>query len=466
MASFIEFIEKFNQSIINLKNNDNLKGFLNEISSLNMSFDYDFDEVLKQLKEYKNVLDKITSIIYKPHIKVSTNPIILRSETAPSLSPNSFKETVKDSKLWKLKSNNEYSPEYVHSYENIDIIDNYENQFIATLIYMIDEQFKVLKDSLSFINDCLEEHFNLKETTFNEFGIYEQYELYKYPYTSFLYQKNETAQEVKDELNKLSRKIKAIKGSKFYLINSKRLLLNRLILPTNVLIHDSLYNYCFKFYNNNFKNEGVDSNLLSSFYINYVTISFIKYLSNEKNKVSFSNVKLTLNEHSILNFDLVKFKRKFLTFNIYKDQNIENLIHLDVDVQGKKVSAKYLIFIEQSLNEENFNLINSLDIVKESDGAIFITMNNKIKKYQGVINYSPFNKIEIEKIFDNLFKSFSLIYKVSSLSSFIKRCPICGEETIFNKGEAYECLSCGAKYSIFKVEDEDVIWIKSLRRKG
>ena len=51
----------------------------------------------------KEVLDKITSIVFRPHIKSSTEEIIQRSELSSSLSVQSFNDTIKDTKLWKNK---------------------------------------------------------------------------------------------------------------------------------------------------------------------------------------------------------------------------------------------------------------------------------------------------------------------------------------------------------------------------
>ena len=39
-------------------------------------FNFEYEEVTLRVKELKSVINKITSIIFKPHIKVTTNEII------------------------------------------------------------------------------------------------------------------------------------------------------------------------------------------------------------------------------------------------------------------------------------------------------------------------------------------------------------------------------------------------------
>ncbi|MCI7268374.1 MAG: hypothetical protein MR501_04375, partial [Mollicutes bacterium] len=84
------------------------------LDKFKLNVKYNYDETIKRCVELKNVLNKITSIVFKPHIKASTNEVILRSEFASSLSNQSFNDTLKDSKLWKNK-NGVMTPEYVHS---------------------------------------------------------------------------------------------------------------------------------------------------------------------------------------------------------------------------------------------------------------------------------------------------------------------------------------------------------------
>ena len=88
--------------------NQTLAKVLNKESTLLSIFDafktkefnliekYDYLETERKLEEFKGVLDKITSIIYSPHIKVSESEIILRSELSGHLSRESFFDTTKD----------------------------------------------------------------------------------------------------------------------------------------------------------------------------------------------------------------------------------------------------------------------------------------------------------------------------------------------------------------------------------
>ena len=48
----------------------------------------------------------------------------------------------------------------------------------------------------------------------------------------------------------------------------------------------------------------------------------------------------------------------------------------------------------------------------------------------------------------------------------VKRsCPVCGKEGVDSNEECFTCLNCGSTYTLEKVLDKEMIWIKSLRRK-
>ena len=170
----VEITNKLKRLVNKDKSFTNLYDALfNEKINLYKRFDYE-DSYNRGLK-IKEVLDKITSIVYRPHIKQESREIILRSELSPSLSTESFLKTMKDVKNWKYKGK-DISPEYVHSLESYDSLIIYENTFIALLVNEISAEIKDILSSLAPITLSIEEEFEVTGLTYGEFSLVNQFE--------------------------------------------------------------------------------------------------------------------------------------------------------------------------------------------------------------------------------------------------------------------------------------------------
>lgn len=466
--------------------NQTLAKVLNKESTLLSIFDafktkefnliekYDYLETERKLEEFKGVLDKITSIIYSPHIKVSESEIILRSELSGHLSRESFFDTTKDTKLWK-KKNNELTPEYVHTKENIDSIDCYENQFICLLINEINEEFNIIRDSLSFVNDSLEEHFEEKGITFNEYGIFNSLKEYAYPYRGIFIEPNASIDKIFHLINRLSRKLKNIMSTEFYKVCSKTTISYN-VLPTNVLLHDGLYNYCYRYFKTNYLFKKDDNFTLETLFFNYFLLNMFNYMY-EKG-IGKGNKKITdyyhLDENGKLKIPYISFKKDLFAFKI-SDGSYKNGIEIEVKFVDKsgnlhtkveeKQIAKYYLLTTYSLNEDNYKKLNPilLDLSKKYDNVIIITMNNEIHLYNNVLTLSLFKDNHIT-LFKNLFASLTMLF-VSSKDQYKYKCPVCGAKSVYEVMNHYECEECNSKYSFINASGSDLLWIKSLRRK-
>ena len=151
-------------------------------------FNFEYEEVTLRVKELKSVINKITSIIFKPHIKVTTNEIITRSELSGPLSNESFYETMKDSRLWKNK-NGKMTPEHVHSLENIDTLDTYENRFISYLVTLIEQEIKDLLINVTPLVDSIEEIFEQSGISYGKTSILNSLNKVEEKYVYLLYNK-------------------------------------------------------------------------------------------------------------------------------------------------------------------------------------------------------------------------------------------------------------------------------------
>ena len=115
MNRVTSYFVKFNAKLNRIVSKNNFFGDVyNALKTNKIKFNdkYDFEETKNKLEEFSKVLDKIISIIYAPHIEVSTSDIVVRSEQAGRLTRDSFFDTTRDTKLWKRK-NHELTPEYL-----------------------------------------------------------------------------------------------------------------------------------------------------------------------------------------------------------------------------------------------------------------------------------------------------------------------------------------------------------------
>ena len=77
---------------------------------------------------------------------------------------------MKDSRLWKNK-NGKMTPEHVHSLENIDTLDTYENRFISYLVTLIEQEIKDLLINVTPLVDSIEEIFEQSGISYGKTSI-------------------------------------------------------------------------------------------------------------------------------------------------------------------------------------------------------------------------------------------------------------------------------------------------------
>ena len=438
---------------------------------------YDYEETMNELNIYKDVINKIISIIYKPHIKSIKEETLIRSEVSSSLSTSSFLNTLKDIKLWKNKDN-KLTPEYVYNEINIDTIDTYENRFISLLIDYLDINIIEISLSITPLIESIEDIYEISGFNFGRNSIINDL-VNNYDYTiNDLFIKEEGNKNKVYKLTKsLIKKVKHLKGSNFYKVTSKKLN-NKNILPTNILLHDPLYNYCYKFYKESYLDLiKLDSyKELDIYYYNYVLVSFInKLVKLNIGKTSINKKEvLYFDDNNRLSFNKLSFKKKLFSFIITMNKDnlsfnietrlINKAIRSDTKVNNTYKSNSYILtsFYLNNINNEEINniLINNKD--KYINEYIF-TMNNLIGEYKNVINLSYYKKDNELKI-NNFINSLMLLFDCD-LELIKDRCPICKESNISYDGFNYRCNNCKATYSINNIiNNKEVMWLKSGRR--
>ena len=472
------YLEKFNKKIeMFIDKHSSFSDLYNYLSldKIKLVTKYDYNEALSSANTLKEVINKILSIIHKPHISSITNEVILRSELSSSISTESFIKTSKDVKLWKRKNVNSkrsLTPEYVYSVENIDTIDIYENRFISLLIDEINKEIKELVLNLSPLIESLEDHYETNVLSFGKTSIMNDLENKGYPINGlFLKAKANKALAYK-EIRKLEKKIKLIKDSEFYKITSKTKI-NKNILATNILLHDPLYNYCYKFYKEHYLSKEEINSSLNIYYYNYILINFFNHLTKLNiAKTSLSNkAKLYFDESHRLRFSDLSAKKDIFAFRFIEDPNelgfkieiklINKAIRTDTKVNKTNFNSTYLLI---SYKETDTSLIHSKEVLSKVDtnSKYLITQYALNGDYKDTILLSIYRD-DNPLIIKNFLRSLVLLFD-TDLDLFKSKCPICGKDEVIFDGFNYICKNCNSVFSINETIKGDVLWVKSLRR--
>ena len=183
------------------------------------SFSIEHDRAF--LREVSAVLNVVVSIIYHPHLSNKREEVIIRVEQAQQVGQEAFLTTLKDAKLWK-KHDIRMIPEEIHYYQHEDELRIYENRFIGFLVDVIDRE--LAKFSTFYLSRLPTLTATDETLDPKEIGA------------------------VIVEIDRLRRKTQFIKNTHFYKEVSRGKPISAKIQPTNILLKDRLYRFCFKFY--------------------------------------------------------------------------------------------------------------------------------------------------------------------------------------------------------------------------
>lgn len=352
------------------------------------------------------VLDAIIAIIKKPYIANKTEDVVLRSEIAGSISNDALRQTFKEPSFWKEK-NLEMVPEHVHQIQYEDDIKTYENIFIGMLIDLISGEVDAFLEMFESLVPSINETTEITE--------------------------NKKVKGTIKRAKTLGRKLRYIKGTYFYKEVSKNHLENRLIMQTNVLTKNRLYNYCYKFYKQFIRYTDSDSLLVDL--KKYYLILMLKSLSEQG---------FVLNENTTDVCDLFLYKDEFkvninttadyIKYSVeYKRQVSTTNIYIDVNDQN----TEYVL-------DGDYNYLLDIYNIKNLDNNQFVFLNTKLESE--LVNYIVYESLKT-------YKGKKLVYSTY--------CPVCkSKDTRESKG-LYVCKACGSEYLF---SGKNTIWFKKKRR--
>ena len=399
--------------------------------------DLSFSNDVKFFNSINFILSVITSIVVRPHIANKREEIIVRSDLVSSYPSESFQLTMQDPSLWKIKDF-KYHPEYLHYFQNVDELNIYENRFICMVIDLIDEELRKMNEFYSLLILSLDQ----KDVLSSE---------------------DDYVNEAFKKINVLEKRLKKIKSTYFYRFISKSKTKIDNVVPSNILLKDRLYNYCFKFYK---KMVGYSNKTL--LYIDFSSYYFVVLLKVLKNK-GFKLSKSTSNNVVFLKNKLdfsepIKFSNSQFVIEL---KMIERKL-IDIKVINKdlrEIESKSLLFVEPKLS---ININNDdLDIVLENDYSTLeyvtpwnrgyvVDASNKVIQQNTMDEYSLIEQSLSDKM--KIVKGSKDIYS--------KYCPLCKSKMVDEneKTEVCTCGSCSSKYVIYEKEDEERLFFLSYRR--
>lgn len=460
MADSKDFLVDFTDKLKNEIGNSPI-GFYHVLDTLTYYEPYHFDEEKSKLDDLKKVSDKILSILYHPAFHAETSEVILRSELSGKLSHESFSDTMQDPKFWKEK-NSRMVPEYVHTVETVDSIDIYENRFVSLLIDEINDDIDTSLDDMTPMVESFSEHYQNNQFTFGTYSPLRDMRKKYYPYTSFILKGNGSKEELYATAKRIKRRMKNMRGTEFYKITSKHEI-SHSIRPTNILIHDKLYSYCYRYYVSHYRSKDMEERKKQILYFNYFFISFL-HLLKKRELIKEENMPiLVFDKEDMVSFSSFSVEHYPFTLTFKEDKkNVALLVDVTLHYGKRDISSTYYLLCRDKYSEKNASSICSIRDENLDKRFILITLNNILKDYNSILTFS-YRREKNEMLLDDLLSSMTILIDANK-EFYTGFCPVCGKNEIRFDGEKYICQNCHSEYVMDKIDDDTLLWIQSYRK--
>lgn len=416
-----------------------LSSFFNHIDEVkvrslqDLSFKYD----LKFFEGISRILSVIISIVTKPVLANKGEEVIVRATSAAKLTPEMFQKTIQDSSLWRSQGT-EMVPEHVYYQQYVDEIKTYENIFIVNLINLIEAE---LNKYQRFYISMIQAYVGQDTLSLDE----------------------DMQEKAMIKLNYLQKKLVKIKGTYFYRIINKEHVRLAMVVPTNILLHNRLYNDCFKFYKKMITYNDETQINKDFFLYNYVLIlkqlkkagfklygkktireqdAVIKRALNLENELVFfrPNMKISLT--------CIEEENKFIFEVVNREDNQTNLHLLIIDKDDS--------FDNVLLKVQDVNKYTTIE-------AMSLWLRAYLEDTVKIIRQNLLSEVEmIEQYFKERYHRV-----VGSKQIYSLYCPICRQKSVQEVSDnIYRCSTCNSLYKFYEADKESEIVFLRLRRKN
>lgn len=399
--------------------------------------DLSFKSDLAYFDDVAFILNVITSIIAHPHISNKTEDIVIRTEIASTVTPETFNSTMRDFELWKFDGN-KMIPEYVHYHQNIDDLRIYENVFIVMLVKQIAAELGKYTD---FYSTLIETFRGQSVLSLEENNV--SVALFR--------------------IQKLNKKIRYIQNTRFYKEINKQPTTLRSVHPTNILLKDRLYNYCFKFYRS-LVTYPDKASLMHDFAIYYYTM-ILRALKKNGFSLEKKYGKLKFDENKCLVIPEMSFESKGYRVRLCGYGDDGGVI---LDIENKRISnekakrAKHLLLFspnssfadvaEKAYKADQYTTVEAVSLWNMAyiERTVQPVYRNPLSE-QEVVDEWLAGKFSESRASSDLYRSF---------------CPSCQRSgIIIDDDDVRTCSHCGSVFTFFGDETgADNVWFLKLRR--
>lgn len=376
------------------------------------SFSIEHDRAF--LREVSSVLNVVVSIIYHPHLSNKREEVIIRVEQAQQVGQESFLATIKDAKLWK-KHDIRMIPEELHYYQYEDELRIYENRFIGFLVDVIDRE--LAKFSTFYLSrlptlTAMDETLDSKEIG-----------------------------AVIVEIDRLRRKTQFIKNTHFYKEVSRGKPISAKIQPTNILLKDRLYRFCFKFYRAiaRYEDAAAAKRDLRAYYM----ILLFKELTSLGFAMASSEAGKYLFEREDFGISLEYAGDGALAIRVkchaMADAQSAHILDFSVETERAREANTF------GDGYEGVEVISVWESSYADSGEIYGT---RIGTEAELIRAWILSKINMLLADKNIYQKY---------------CPVCRSRGIDHTDGVYTCPACDSRYMFDERGGDAVVWFKKIR---
>ncbi|MBQ5612452.1 MAG: hypothetical protein IIU88_01925 [Clostridia bacterium] len=400
--------------------------------------DLSFRTDLTYFEEIAFILSVISSIISHPHISNKGENIIIRTELASSVSPEMFQKTMRDPILWSFDGDR-MIPEHVHYFQSIDDLRIYENVFLVMLVKLIAAELTKYQD---FYTSLIETYHGQETLSLNENNV----------------------SVALSKIRVLNKRIRYIQNTRFYKEINKKPTTLRTVHPTNILLKDRLYNYCFKFYRS-LVTYPEKEKLMHDFAV-YYCMMLMRALSKKGFRPAKNNPqKLRFDGEKSLVIPKLTFESPLYTV---ETELLEANRGLVLTVENKLVAreenkrAKHLLLFSPQTSFADLNTVSA----------------SSYQGYRTVEAISLWNTAYVEEVILPLYRNplseqevmsrwLSTKLSASRASAELYRtfCPACQKASVdCNDTDLRICTSCGSEFTFFRdAENQENLWFLKWR---